>query len=71
MTKQEGGNLGKSVKHENLASQTRAEGEEYAMRMVEKKHAKHKVTRLMRLSYMENEVTKDQKKEVEYRQLIQ
>jgi hypothetical protein len=60
MTKQEGGaTLGKPVQHENLASQTRAEGEEYAMRMVEKKHTKNQVTRLMRLSYMENLITKD------------
>jgi len=40
MTKQEG-NPGKPVKHDTLAGQTRAEGEEYAMRMVEKKHTKH------------------------------
>jgi len=47
------------VKHENLASQTRAEGEEFAMRMVEKKNTKNQVTRLMRLSFMENLITKD------------
>ena len=62
-----GGGSKVQVKHETLASQTRAEGEEYAIRMVEKKHTRAQVMRLMRLSYMENEITKEQKKEVEYR----
>ncbi len=58
------------IKHENLANQTRAECEDYALRMVEKKHTRQQVIKLMRLSFMENGVTKDQKKEVEYRQLL-
>ena len=58
------------IKHENLANQTRAESEDYALRMVEKKHTRQQVLRLMRLSFMENGVTKDQKKEAEYRQLL-
>jgi hypothetical protein len=38
--------------------------------MVDKKHTRQQVIKLMRLSFMENGVTKDQKKEVEYRQLL-
>ncbi len=41
------------------------------MRMVEKKHYRQQVLRLMRLGWLENQVTKDEKKELEYRQLLQ
>ena len=39
--------------------------------MIEKQNMKKKVMKLMKLSMRENEITKDQKKEVEYRQLLQ
>ena len=41
------------------------------MRQVEKKHMKEQIVKLMRLSYIENEDTQEDKKDIEYKQLIQ
>lgn len=49
----------------------KAAGEDMAIREVEKKHMKEIVLKLMRLSYIQNLDTIDDKKEIEYKQLIQ
>ena len=49
----------------------KAAGEDMAIREVEKKHMKEIVQKLMRLSYIQNLDTIDDKKEIEYKQLIQ
>ena len=48
----------------------KAAGEDMAIREVEKKHMKEIVLKLMRLSYIQNLDTIDDKKEIEYKQLI-
>ena len=53
-----------------VADQRKTAGEDMAIKEVEKKQMKEILLKLMRLSYIQNLETVDEKREIEYKQLL-